>query len=113
MKNSAAPEWEKKRTQETKAIEKFLVDAGFAQVDAYRYNSASIRVRVVDSRFADKSVDKRDAMVDRHLSKLPKSTQADIMTLLTFAPDEIAEIDKSPRHYLMNIEFDHPSPSML
>ena len=40
--------WETKRTDETRLVEAELVKARFEQVDAYRYNSASIRVRVID-----------------------------------------------------------------
>ena len=36
--------WEAKRTDETKQVENVLRKAGFKKVDAYRYNSASIRV---------------------------------------------------------------------
>ena len=90
-----------------------VLRAGFQLVDAYRYNSASIRVRVVDPRFTGKSVEKRDAMVEPHLAKLPESTQADIMNLFTFAPDEIASPAVSIKSYALNTEFDEPSPSGL
>jgi len=39
------------RTEETYAVEALLMEAGFEKVDAYRYNSAVIRLRVVDPRF--------------------------------------------------------------
>src|SRR5438034_10882961 len=60
MKKATMPAWEKKRTTETRRLEKFLLDQGdFQQVHAYRCNVASIRVRVIDPRFQGKSVDQR------------------------------------------------------
>jgi stress-induced morphogen len=73
---------------------------------AYRYNSASIRVRVVDEDFRGKSRVDRDAMVGPLLEQLPGETYADIMILLLLAPEEI---DDS----LMNLEFENPTPSRL
>ena len=105
--------WEKKRTDETCEVERVLREAGFEQVDAYRYNSASIRVRVIDSRFEPLSDEERDAMVEPHLERLPERTQADIMNLFTFAPSELVQSPKTFREFLMNAEFEDPSPSML
>jgi hypothetical protein len=83
-------------------------------VDAYRYNSASIRVRVIDSRFKDLTLEKRDAMVEPYLAQLPETTQADIMNLFTFAPSDLTEhTPKTMKERLLNYEFEDPSPSML
>jgi hypothetical protein len=112
MSNATKSSWEQKRTEETKSVEE-LLRKEFEAVDAYRYNSASIRIRVIDSRFRGKSVDERDAMVEKHLSALPKDTQADIMTLLTFAPEEIENPEINFRSYFLNREFDDPTPSQL
>jgi hypothetical protein len=101
------------RTEETRRIEEILRVAGFALADAYRYNPASIRVRVIDSRFEGLSSEERDAMVEPCLEKLPERTQADIMNLFTFAPSELRETPKSFREFLLNTEFDDPSPSIL
>lgn len=57
--------------------------------------------------------EKRDEMVEPHLEELPDQTQADIMTLYTFAPSELQQPPGSFRGSLKNIEFDDPSPSML
>ena len=109
---SASP-WETKRTDETREVEKALREAGFEKVDAYRYNSASIRVRVVDPRFVGLSPADRDAMVEPSLEQLPEHTQADIISLYTFAPSELQRNSKTFREFLKNTEFDDPSPSML
>src|SRR5262245_37689959 len=67
MSKTTKKAWERKRTDETRQIED-LLRKEFQDVDAYRYNSASIRVRVVDPRFKGKSNAARDKMVDRLLS---------------------------------------------
>lgn len=113
MTNTSAPPWEAKRTDETRQVEEVLQRAGFERVDAYRYNSASIRVRVIDSRFEKLAVENRDAMIEPYLEQLPEHTQADIMSLFTFAPSELEQTPKSSRAYLMNTEFEDPSRSML
>jgi hypothetical protein len=113
MTNTSAPPWDTKRTDETRQVEDVLRKAGFATVDAYRYNSASIRLRVIDSRFEGLPHDQRDAMVEPHLEQLPERTQADIMNLFTFAPSELQQTPKTFREFLLNTEFEDPSPSML
>jgi hypothetical protein len=113
MTNTTAPSWQAKQTDETRQVEQVLRNAGFQQVDAYRYNSASIRVGVIDPRFEGLSGEKRDAMVEPYLEKLPERTQADIMNLFTLAPSELEQTPKTFRQFLWNMEFDDPSPSML
>jgi len=105
--------WERKRTKETRHVEEVLKKAGFDQVDAYRYNSASIRVRVIDKRFEELANEERDRMVEPILEQLPERTQADIITLFTFTPSELQQTPKTFRQFLLNTEFDDPSPSRL
>lgn len=112
MNNTSTPSWEEKRTDETRLVEEVL-KAGFQQVDAYRYNSASIRVRVIDPQFEDIPHEDRDALVEPYLKRLPEGTQADIMNLFTFAPSELQETPKTFREFVLNTEFNAPSPSML
>ncbi len=114
MTTTAAPAWEAKRTDETRRVEDALRAAGFERVDAYRYNIAAIRVRVVDPRFAGMPREKRYDLVEPYLDQLPERTQADILTLLIFAPEELQEQGPNRlRDGIMNAEFDDPSPSML
>jgi len=122
MSQATARPWEAKRTDETRQIEAFLEKAGFQQVDAYRYNSASIRIRVIDPRFEGLSDEKRDAMVEPFLDQLPASTQEHIYFLLTLAPSEHPEAAskatkdervKMLRKQLINAEFEDPVPSTL
>lgn len=122
MSQTTTRPWEAKRTEETRSVERFLEAAGLQQVDAYRYNSASIRVRVIDSPFEGLSDEKRDAMVEPFLDQLPPATQEDTYFLLTLAPSEHPEAaSKMPkreqakifRKLMINTEFEGPSPSML
>jgi stress-induced morphogen len=113
MTQTTSRGWEAKRTDETRGVEDALRKAGFDSVDAYRYNSASIRVRVVDPRFEGQPTEKRDAMVEPILEQLPERTQADIISLYTFAPSELVQTPTTFRQFLLNTEFDDPSPSML
>jgi hypothetical protein len=113
MTQTIAPPWEGKRTQETRGVEDVLQKAGFPQSDAYRYNSASIRVRVIDGKFEGLPTEQRDALVEPYLAKLPERTKADIISLFTFAPSELQMTPNTIREFLLNREFEDPSPSML
>ncbi len=104
--------WEEKRTAETRMVEDHL-NQHFRQANSYRYNSATIRVRVVDPCFEGLSREQRDAMVEPYLDQLPPETQRDITTLLTFAPSELERTPATFKAYMLNTEFDAPSPSML
>ena len=97
------------RTDESRRLEEAL-RRNFENVDAYRYNSASLRVRIVDSKFKDLNRESRDDLVEPHLSELDQATQGDIMNLVLLFP---GEVDASIRARLMNDEFEHPSRSML
>jgi hypothetical protein len=101
--------WENLRTEETRMIEDTLRQQ-FPNVSAYRFNSASIRVRVIDDRFEGKSIEEREAMVLPLVEGLPEETQADIMILLTLAPSETQSYQKRA---LVNLEFENPVHSML
>jgi stress-induced morphogen len=101
--------WEKKKTKESREVEKVLRTV-FPQTDAYRYNSASIRVRVIDPRFEGKSNEERDALVEPLLEQLPEAIQAEIMNLVTLYSDEP---EKSHQAFFANSEFEDPSPSLL
>jgi stress-induced morphogen len=101
--------WEEKKTDETRRIEAAL-RGKFPKTDAYRFNSGSIRVRVVDERFRGKSVEHREKMVLPLLQRLPENTQADVMILLTLAPEETESLNGRG---LVNAEFENPSRPML
>ena len=112
MTTATISSWEAKRTAETRMVEDSL-KSHFEQVDAYRYNSACIRLRVIDARFERMSREARDALVEELIEQLPPETQTDIVTLFTFSPSEVAQKSTSFREFLFNSEFEDPSPSML
>src|SRR4051794_15350111 len=103
------PEWDGKKTEETRKIEA-LFRPEFPQTEAYRFNSASIRVRVIDDRFEGRSIAEREAMVLPLLERLPKKTRDDVLLLLTLAPSEQKTFNNQT---LMNHEFEQPQPSRL
>lgn len=105
--------WESKRTDESRMVETKLLEAGFQRVDAYRYNSASLRVRIVDERFEGVDREGRDAMVETYIDSLPTNTQADIVNLVLVTPSELDAPSETFRGFMLNTEFDNPSPSML
>ena len=107
--DTTVPEWKQMLTEETRHVEDVLREH-FEQVDAYRYNSASIRVRIVDSRFKELSWEKQDELVEPILEQLDADTNADIMGLVLLYPGEVSD---SFQASMNNMEFEHPSPSML
>ncbi|MFO0968603.1 MAG: hypothetical protein U0793_23855 [Gemmataceae bacterium] len=74
----------------------------------YRYNPASIRVRVVDAVFAEKTYTQREAILEDLLQKLPVNVRSDITLLLLLTPVEADD----PSDY-MNLEFGQPTGSYL
>lgn len=114
MKIGETKTWESMRTDDSRSVEAKLNDAGFDRVAAYRYNSASLRVRVIDARFDGLDSDARDAMVDPVLEGLPEEIQRDIVFLLLLAPSEVeGGGDPISSQTWVNAEFENPSPSML
>lgn len=75
-------------------------------VTVYRYNPASVRVRVIDKRFSGLSIPERERIVTPLIRQLPEDVQADLTVLLLLGPDET-------EGSLMNREFDDPGRSML
>jgi hypothetical protein len=96
-------------TAETRRIERILSTAfPNASVEVYRYNSVSIRIRVLDSVFKDKNRVEREAIVLPVIRKLPQATRDDITILLLLTP---AEHRKGGS--MLDLEFDDPMPSKL
>jgi hypothetical protein len=113
MTTKQVSNWEDKRTAESRMVEDKLHEAGLERVDAYRYNSASLRVRVIDKRFESIPREERDSIVEPFIDQLPSSTQADIVTLVLLAPSELEQPSETFREFMLNTEFENPSPSML
>ncbi len=101
----------KRKTAETRAAESVFRNAfPDAQVEAYRYNTASIRVRVIDQAFEGKDRIEREALAWPALEKLDAVTKAatrdDVTVLLLLTPAEHADGSS-----ILDHEFDDPSPS--
>ena len=78
------------------------------KIDIYRYNCASIRVRIVDPSFKKLSNTQRENLVWGYLNNLEKDARNEITMLLLITPEE-----KIDPFSFMNREFDEPSPSRL
>jgi len=76
-----------------------------AKAELYRQNTASIRIRIADQRFAKMSKGKRhDLAWDFLAARLDEDTMQEISVLLLISP---TELDSS----FMSFEFDHPVKS--
>jgi hypothetical protein len=77
-----------------------------AEIEAYRQNSVSVRIRILNSEFAGRSRAQREEEVWAVLNKLPEETLADISVLLLLTPDEA-------KNSMASLEFDDPIPSKI
>ena len=102
-------EGDEMKNEETRKIES-LFQAEFPQTEVYRFNSASIRMRVIDDRFEGKSIAEREDMVLPLLKKLPKKTRDDVLLFLKLAPSELSKLNSQT---LMNLEFEQRGRSHL
>jgi stress-induced morphogen len=109
MSNNSTRDWTALQNEETNRVVAALSTV-FSSTDAYQFNPASIRVRVIDPQFEGKSAEERDALIERVLQTLPEDTQSKIINVYTFAPRELQPVS---REYLLNEEFEHPGESML
>jgi hypothetical protein len=88
------------------ALRGYEADHKRAQIDLYRQNSVSVRVRIIDPDFARLGKPQRSQQVWRYLEHLPEEIQSDISTVLLLTPDET-------KKSFANFEFDDPVPSKL
>jgi hypothetical protein len=86
--------------------EEYLPDHPDAEVEVKRYNSASIRVRIIDPAFAGQNLTARDTEIWKLLEALPDDIRAEINLLLLLTPPETETS-------LMNREFENPTPTRL
>jgi hypothetical protein len=77
-----------------------------AQIELYRQNPVSVRVRIIDPEFAQWGRPERNQRVWEYLSRLPEDMQSDISILLLLTPSEI-------KTSFANFEFEDPVPSQL
>ena len=77
-----------------------------AQIEAYRQNSVSVRLRVIDPDFQGRSRAEREEELWALFEDLPEDVVAEISLLLLFTPEEA-------KKSFANVEFDNPIPSKL
>ena len=88
------------------ALETYRKDHPHAAFEAYRRNSASIRIQVIDPDFQGMDRVDRDDLTWKYLESLPEDIQSDISMLVLVTP-------KERKTSLASLEFEHPSPSRL
>jgi hypothetical protein len=77
-----------------------------AEIELYRQNNVSVRVRIIDPSFKGRSWVEREQEVWGLLDALPSDVVGDVSLLLLLTPEETSES-------LANLEFEHPSKSQL
>ncbi len=84
------------------ALDRYQKDHPDSQIDLYRHDRFSIRVRIIDPRFLRmRRVDRHDS-VWQYLDVLSDETQSDISLLVLIAPSEIKKSGA-------NLVFEDPS----
>jgi len=86
------------------ALGRFDKEHPGAEIVLYRYNPASIRVRIISAKFQGMSLDDRHEYALKYLESLDEETFNDISILLCLVPGEQS---------MMDLEFENPSTSML
>jgi hypothetical protein len=88
------------------ALRSYVNDYPGAVAEAYRYNAASIRIRVVDERFAKQPFDRRhDELWEFLNDRIPDEVMSEISFLIPVTP---AERERD----LSSVEFDHPTHTL-
>ena len=77
-----------------------------AEIELYRQNNVSVRVRIIDPEFAGKGLVEREEEVWPLFDAVPDETVADVSMLLLLTPEEA-------KQSLGNFEFDHPTKSRI
>ena len=98
------------RGGDAELIVKAIKADGYTDVVAYRYNYASIRLRVICYQFAGVRSQQRLDRINDLLNTLPDSLNAQVVTMILTTPDELKD---GGRHYFGNLDFEHPEPSEL
>jgi hypothetical protein len=86
------------------ALAQFQKDHPDADCAVYRFNSAAIRIRLVDKVFQGKSKARRHEYALKYLSDLDEDVLTQVSVLLCLEPGETS---------LLDTEFKDPRPSRL
>lgn len=87
-------------------LKRYLDGHPKAEIEVYRKNSVSVRVRVIDPEFRKLSRSERSRLVWPLLRELPEETLSEISMVLLLSPEEKKT---SP----VSLEFDDPTRSRL
>ena len=98
------PDDELKQVQER--LEAYERDYPGSRAMLYRQSSASIRIRIIDERFAGLHKHERHDTAWKYVEPLPIEVLEQITLLLLLAPSELGKS-------ITNYEFDHPATSAL
>jgi hypothetical protein len=88
------------------ALERYQAAHPDAEMDVYRQNPVSIRIRVIDRVVRGQDASQRQAAFWTHLEDLPEDTRGDISMLVLLTPEE-------RQTSFANMEFEDPVPSTL
>ncbi|MGL4421482.1 MAG: hypothetical protein ACRCZF_12505 [Gemmataceae bacterium] len=88
------------------ALQQYEQDHQEAQIDLYRQNPVSVRLRIIDPDFGSLGKAQRSQRAWTYLKKLPEEIASDISTVLLLTPDEM-------KLSFANFEFEDPVPSLL
>jgi stress-induced morphogen len=88
------------------ALRPYLDHHPHAEIDLYRQNSVSVRVRIIDSAFLGMSRADRSDKVWKYFEGLIDDDQSEISSLILLTPDETEQS-------IANFEFNNPVPSGL
>jgi stress-induced morphogen len=89
-----------------KALQSYQEDHPSAEIELYRQNSVSIRIRIIDPDFAGINRAERNDKVWKYLDAISDDEQGDISMLVLLTPDETSRS-------MANLEFEDPVPSLL
>ena len=89
-----------------KVLDQYELQHPNAEIEVYRQNSVSIRIRIVDPDFTKVSRTERHNAVWGILDELPEAIQSQISVILLLSPEET-------KGSFANFEFDDPIPSKL
>jgi hypothetical protein len=88
------------------SLRAYEADHPNAQIDLYRQNPVSVRIRIIDPDLASRNWVERNGYVWKYLDSLDEESQSDISSLILLTPDETARS-------FANLEFEDPVPSAL
>ncbi len=88
------------------ALKAYEADHGNSQIDIYRQNSVSVRVRIIDPDFTGKNKVERSKEAWKYLDVLSDDDQSDLSSLILLTPEETSMS-------FANFEFEDPVPSSM